>query len=219
MTAPQPRGIQFNEPPIFERGSRGRSGASLAPLDVPSVDPAERFGALARKEAAGLPEVSEPEAFRHFVRLSQWNFCIDSQLYPLGSCTMKYNPKINEWAARIPGFLQLHPLTPDDLAQGTLEIMWKLQAMLCEVSGMDGCSLQPSAGAQGELTGLTSNQTVQAALRGLVPANLDLVLSGHLHDFLSYEFGPERPPQLVVGTGGDNLQALPPGSLPHAQPA
>ena len=154
MTKPQPRGIQFREPPIFERGAPGRRGDSIAPLDVPDVDPAALFGALARKEPAGLPEVSEPEAFRHFVRLSQWNFCIDSQLYPLGSCTMKYNPKINEWAARIPGFSKLHPETPDELCQGTLEVMWRLQEMLCEVSGMDACSLQPSAGAQGELTGL-----------------------------------------------------------------
>lgn len=154
MTAPQPQGIQFREPPIFERGASGRSGASIAALDVPDVDPKECFGSLSRREAAGLPEVSEPEAFRHFVRLSQWNFCIDSQLYPLGSCTMKYNPKVNEWAARIPGFARLHPMAPDELAQGSLELMWHLQQMLCEVSGMDGCSLQPSAGAQGELTGL-----------------------------------------------------------------
>lgn len=154
MTSPQPQGIQFREPPIFERGAKGRSGASLPKLDVPEVDPAAHYGALARKEEAGLPEVSEPEAFRHFVRLSQWNFCIDSQLYPLGSCTMKYNPKVNEWAARVPGFLRLHPQTPDELAQGSLEVMFRLQEALCEVSGMDGCSLQPAAGAQGELTGL-----------------------------------------------------------------
>ncbi len=178
MSQPQPRGIQFREPPIFERGSPGRSGASLPPLDVPAVDPTERFGALARKEAAGLPEVSEPEAFRHFVRLSQWNFCIDSQLYPLGSCTMKYNPKINEWAARIPGFLRLHPLTPDALAQGTLEIMWKLGEMLCEVSGMDGCSLQPSAGAQGELTGLMMMRAYHAS-QGRSPRKVFIPESAH----------------------------------------
>ena len=77
MTTPQPQGIQFREPSIFERGAPGRSGASLAKLDVPDVDPSALFGSFARKEAAGLPEVSEPEAFRHFVRLSQWNFCID----------------------------------------------------------------------------------------------------------------------------------------------
>jgi glycine dehydrogenase subunit 2 len=148
------RGIQFREPPIFERGAPGRSGASLPPLDVPAVDPAKAFGALARKTAAGLPEVSEPEAFRHFLRLSQWNFCIDSQFYPLGSCTMKYNPKINEWAARLPGFARLHPLTPDAYAQGALEMIYRLERILAEIAGMDGVSLQPAAGAQGELTGL-----------------------------------------------------------------
>ena len=178
MTQAQPRGIQFREPPIFERGAPGRSGASLPPLDVPAVEPEARFGALARKEAAGLPEVSEPEAFRHFVRLSQWNFCIDSQLYPLGSCTMKYNPKINEWAARIPGFLRLHPMTPDAQAQGSLEIMHKLGQMLCEVSGMDGCSLQPSAGAQGELVGLMMMRAFHAS-QGRSPKKVLIPESAH----------------------------------------
>jgi glycine dehydrogenase subunit 2 len=178
MTEPQPQGLQFREPPIFERGSKGRSGASLAPLDVPEVDPALHYGALHRAEPAGLPEVSEPEAFRHFVRLSQWNFCIDSQLYPLGSCTMKYNPKINEWAARIPGFLELHPQTPDDLAQGTLEILWRLEQMLCEVSGMDGASLQPSAGAQGELTGLMMMRAYHQA-QGRSPRKVFIPESAH----------------------------------------
>jgi glycine dehydrogenase subunit 2 len=148
------RGIQFREPPIFERGAVGRTGASLPPLDVPAVDASALFGGYARKEAAGLPEVSEPEAFRHFVRLSQWNFCIDSQFYPLGSCTMKFNPKVNEWAARLPGFSRLHPLTPDKYAQGALEIIYRLERILAEIAGMDGVSLQPAAGAQGELTGL-----------------------------------------------------------------
>src|SRR5262245_9144919 len=154
MTATQPRGIQFREPPIFERGARGRFGASLAPMDVPDVDPASHYGELARKQPAGLPEVSEPEAFRHFVRLSQHNFCIDTQMYPLGSCTMKYNPKVNEAAARMPGFAHLHPLTPDSLAQGSLEVMWRLERALCAGTGLDACCLQPAAGAQGELSGL-----------------------------------------------------------------
>jgi glycine dehydrogenase subunit 2 len=178
MTHPQPQGIQFREPTIFERGAPGRSGGSLGALDVPEVDPAACFGALARKEPAGLPEVSEPEAFRHYLRLSQWNFCIDSQLYPLGSCTMKYNPKINEWAARIPGFLELHPFTPDDFAQGTLEIMFALQSALCEVSGMDGCSLQPSAGAQGELTGLMMIRAYHQAM-GRSPKKVFIPESAH----------------------------------------
>lgn len=178
MTHPQPQGIQFNEPVIFERGAPGRSGASFAALDVPDVDPAALFGGLARKEAAGLPEVSEPEAFRHFVRLSQWNFCIDSQLYPLGSCTMKYNPKINEWAARIPAFLKLHPQTPDELAQGSLEVMWRLQEALCEVSGMDACSLQPAAGAQGELTGLMMMRAYHES-KGRSPRKVFIPESAH----------------------------------------
>ncbi len=147
-------GIQFREPPIFERGARGRTGASLPPLDVPDVDVADALGALARSRPAGLPEVSEPEAFRHFVRLSQWNFCIDTQFYPLGSCTMKFNPKVNEWAARLPGFAELHPMTPEHLSQGALDLMVRLQDLLAEIVGMDGVNLQPAAGAQGELTGL-----------------------------------------------------------------
>jgi len=148
------RGIQFSEPSIFERGAPGRNGASLPPLDVPKVDPARALGPSARKTPAALPEVSEPEAFRHFVRLSQWNYCIDTQLYPLGSCTMKYNPKVNEWAARLAGFAALHPLTPPHLSQGALELMVALQAILAEIAGMDAVNLQPAAGAQGELTGL-----------------------------------------------------------------
>jgi glycine dehydrogenase subunit 2 len=148
------RGIQFREPPIFERGAPGRFGASLPELDVPAVEPSAVFGELARKTPAALPEVSEPEAFRHFVRLSQWNYCIDSQFYPLGSCTMKYNPKVNEWAARLPGFAKLHPMTPDSFAQGALELMFRLERLLAEIAGMECVSLQPAAGAQGELTGL-----------------------------------------------------------------
>ncbi len=148
------RGIQFGEPPIFERGAPGRAGASLPPLEVPRVDAASRYGELARSTPAGLPEVSEPEAFRHFVRLSQHNFSIDTQMYPLGSCTMKYNPKINEHVAREPRFLHLHPLTPDAYAQGSLEVMYRLERMLCAITGLDDCCLQPAAGAQGELTGL-----------------------------------------------------------------
>jgi glycine dehydrogenase subunit 2 len=148
------KGLQFVEPPIFERGAPGRSGASLPKLDVPGVDIAATLGSLARREPARLPEVSEPEAFRHYVRLSQGNFAIDTQFYPLGSCTMKYNPKVNEWVARLEGFAALHPLTPDHLAQGALELVVRLQDLLAEIVGMDGVSLQPAAGAQGELTGL-----------------------------------------------------------------
>ncbi len=154
MSTEVARGIQFNEPCIFELGAPGRFGASLGELDVPAVDVRSELGDLFRSDMAELPEVSEPEAFRHFVRLSQWNYCIDTQFYPLGSCTMKYNPKVNEWAARVEDFSGLHPASPDHLAQGTLALMHRLQGMLAAIVGMDEVSLQPAAGAQGELTGL-----------------------------------------------------------------
>ncbi|HEX4340104.1 MAG TPA: aminomethyl-transferring glycine dehydrogenase subunit GcvPB [Polyangiaceae bacterium] len=172
------RGTQFSEPSIFERGAPGRNGASLAPLDVPPIDVSAALGAYARKEPAGLPEVSEPEAFRHFVRLSQWNYCIDTQLYPLGSCTMKYNPKVNEWAARLPGFAALHPLAPPHLAQGALELMIALQSMLSEIAGMDGSNLQPAAGAQGELTGLMMIRAYHQS-RGRSPKKVLIPDSAH----------------------------------------
>jgi glycine dehydrogenase subunit 2 len=107
-----------------------------------------------RDDIPGFPEVCELEVLRHFTRLSQRNFGIEGQFYPLGSCTMKYNPKVNEIVARFPGFAQLHPLTPVELLQGAMELLYKLERMLTEISGMDHVSLQPSAGAQGELTGL-----------------------------------------------------------------
>lgn len=147
-------GIQFVEPPIFERGSPGRSGASVPAYDVPEVDLSALLGNRVRKVPAGLPEVSEPEVVRHFVRLSQHNFSVDTQFYPLGSCTMKHNPRVNEWAGRLPGFGALHPATPTNLAQGALGLMFHLQRAIAEICGMDGCTLQPSAGAQGEITGL-----------------------------------------------------------------
>jgi glycine dehydrogenase subunit 2 len=106
--------------------------------------------------AAGprLPEVSEPELTRHYVNLSQLNYAVDTGFYPLGSCTMKYNPKIDEWAARLEGFAGLHPFAPDDLSQGTLQLLWELEAALAEIGGMKAVTLQPAAGAQGELTGI-----------------------------------------------------------------
>ncbi len=172
------KGLEFLEPPIFERGSKGRTGASLPALDVPAIDVNAEFGELARSTPAGLPEVSEPEAFRHFVRLSQWNYSIDTQFYPLGSCTMKHNPKVNEWAARLEGFAALHPYTPEHLAQGALELMVRLQALLAEIVGMDGVSLQPAAGAQGELTGLMMIRAYHRA-QGRSPRKVFIPDSAH----------------------------------------
>lgn len=142
-------------PLIFEHSAPGRVAASLPDAGVPEVPLEEIVGAdHLRREPAQLPEVSELDLVRHYTRLSQRNYAIDVGFYPLGSCTMKYNPKVNEDAARLPGFSRLHPNTPPDLAQGALELLWRLEAMLCEISGMDRVTFQPSAGAHGELASL-----------------------------------------------------------------
>ena len=157
-------GISLCEPLIFEAGAPGRQGASLPPSDVPEVDPAEVIPKhLLRRAPAPLPEVSEPEVVRHFTKLSVWNLSIDQTFYPLGSCTMKYNPKVNEWAASQKGFARLHPLTPVDLAQGALQLMWELEQALAEICGMARVTLQPSAGAQGELCGISMIRTYHEA--------------------------------------------------------
>ena len=144
-----------NEALLFERSSPGKRAWQLPELDVPAVDAAEVLGAAnVRAEIEGFPEVSEVEAIRHFTRLSTWNYAIDYGMYPLGSCTMKYNPRINEMVARIDGLAWAHPYQPEALAQGAMEVMARLEAALAEITGMDAVTLQPSAGAQGELTGI-----------------------------------------------------------------
>jgi glycine dehydrogenase subunit 2 len=148
------RNLLHTSRPIFEQGTPGRSGASLPPLDVPQADPGKLFGDLARAEAPQLPEVSEVEVTRHYTRLSRWNYAIDIGLYPLGSCTMKYNPKVNERVARMPGFAGLHPAQPESTIEGALELMWRLERALCEIGGFARVTLQPAAGAQGELAGV-----------------------------------------------------------------
>ncbi len=148
------RQLIHQEAPIFEQGSPGRTGASLPPLDVPAVDPKTHFGALARQKDPELAEVSEVEVTRHFTRLSRWNYAIDIGLYPLGSCTMKYNPKVNERVARMPGFAGLHPMQSPSTLQGALRLLWSLERLLCEIGGFTRATLQPAAGAHGELAGL-----------------------------------------------------------------
>ena len=144
-----------NEALLFERSSPGKRAWQLPELDVPAVAAAEALGAAnVRAEIPGFPEVSEVEAIRHFTRLSTWNYAIDHGMYPLGSCTMKYNPRINELVARIEGLAWAHPYQPEALAQGAMEVMARLEAALAEITGMDAVTLQPSAGAQGELTGI-----------------------------------------------------------------
>jgi glycine dehydrogenase subunit 2 len=144
-----------NEGLIFEKSSPGKRGFELSPLDVPSVDPAKVLGQNHRAEGVkGFPEVSEIEVIRHFTRLSTWNYAIDLGMYPLGSCTMKYNPRVNEFVARLDGIATEHPFQPLGLSQGCLKIMRLLERCLLEITGMDAITLQPAAGAQGELTGL-----------------------------------------------------------------
>jgi glycine dehydrogenase subunit 2 len=146
--------ISVDEPPLFERGSPGRRGYTLPPPtaadEAAGTVPAE----LCRDDLEDFPELSELEVLRHYLRLSQWNFSAATNFYPLGSCTMKYNPILNERVARLAGFAELHPLTPTPYAQGALALMHELEGLLAEVSGMDAVSLQPAAGAHGELLGM-----------------------------------------------------------------
>ena len=147
--------LSQNEPLLFERSSPGKTGYQLPALDVPAVDPHEALGAEnVRAEIPGFPEVSEVEVIRHFTRLSTWNYAIDLGLYPLGSCTMKYNPRLNEYVARIEGLAMAHPYQPEALSQGAMRVQVQLEQFLSEITGMDAVTLQPSAGAQGELTGI-----------------------------------------------------------------
>lgn len=148
---------------LFEESRPGRIGYSIPRLDVSEesmgllIDPQ----LLRDDDLEGMPELSEVDVIRHFTRLSTWNYCIDHGLYPLGSCTMKYNPRINENVARIEGFANLHPLTPTPLAQGALEIVFRIEQCLAQITGLASVSSQPAAGAQGEMTGL---MMVRAAL-------------------------------------------------------
>ena len=140
---------------VFEMSIPGRKGCSLPECDVPAAGLSDMIPAeLLRESDALLPEIGEVDAIRHFTRLSQKNYGVDSGFYPLGSCTMKYNPKINEDMAKLDGIAHVHPYQPEETAQGCLELLYKTDRMLSEISGMDRVSLQPAAGAHGEMTGL-----------------------------------------------------------------
>jgi glycine dehydrogenase subunit 2 len=140
---------------IFELSKPGRRGLELPACDVPQQQLASLLPPeMLRGEVQGLPEVSEVDIVRHFTRLSKLNHGVDNGFYPLGSCTMKYNPKVNEDLARLPGFAHLHPYQPEELAQGALELMYNTQQYLAEIGGMEAISLQPAAGAHGEYTGM-----------------------------------------------------------------
>ncbi|HXW16074.1 MAG TPA: aminomethyl-transferring glycine dehydrogenase subunit GcvPB, partial [Terriglobia bacterium] len=148
------RHVSQNEGLVFEKSSPGKSAWKLPPLDVPEVDTQRLLGTSRRTDLGNMPEVSEIEIIRHFTRLSTWNYAIDLGMYPLGSCTMKYNPRVNEVVSRLDGLANAHPYQPEKVSQGALRILKTLSECLVEITGMEAITLQPAAGAQGELTGL-----------------------------------------------------------------
>ena len=147
--------LNQNEALVFEKSSPGKKAYKMPPLDVPDVDPETLLGEAARGDDLGLmPELSEIEIIRHFTRLSTWNYAIDLGMYPLGSCTMKYNPRVNEFVSRLEGIAEAHPYQPESLSQGALAIIHLLKSCLLDITGMDTITLQPAAGAHGEFTGI-----------------------------------------------------------------
>lgn len=148
---------------IFERGAEGSSCVEPPVLDVPDIDLTGILGGHARQRPPALPHVTEVEIARHYEHLASANFGVDSGFYPLGSCTMKYNPKVGEWACRLPGFSRIHPYQPEETVQGALALMWGLQEALSEIAGLPAVSLQPAAGAHGELTGLLTIRAYHTA--------------------------------------------------------
>jgi glycine dehydrogenase subunit 2 len=168
-----------NEALLFEISSPGKAGYQLPDLDVPAVDPVEALGARSVRPAIeDFPEVSEVDVIRHFTRLSTWNYAIDLGLYPLGSCTMKYNPRVNEAVARTEGLMWIHPYQPDALSQGAFAILAELERALVEITGMDAVTLQPAAGAHGELTGILM---VRAALEARGNARKKVLVPDSAH--------------------------------------
>ncbi len=143
-------GLVLNEPLLFDKGKRGRVGISMPRRDVDYFPVDEELTGT----GPDFPDLAEIEVVRHYTRLSTWNFGVDTGMYPLGSCTMKYNPKTNEKQAALPGFAGAHPLLPEELSQGVLKMMFELERLLVEITGMEAVSLQPAAGAQGELAGM-----------------------------------------------------------------
>ena len=153
------RGLMLEEPLIFERDDYGRTGVDFA--EPPKV--ASRLGGLERNRPIGLPGLPEPEAVRHYTRLSRQNYAIDLGLFPLGSCTMKHNPRLNEKVARMPGFADIHPLAPVDTVQGALAVIHELGIWLKTLTGMAAVAMAPKAGAHGELCGLLAIRAAQEA--------------------------------------------------------
>jgi glycine dehydrogenase subunit 2 len=188
----------------------------LPPLDVPAVDAKKLFGNLARTDSGpSLPEVSEVEVTRHYTRLSRWNYAIDLGLYPLGSCTMKYNPKVNERAARMPGFAGLHPAQPESTVEGALELMYALERALCEIVGFSRVTLQPAAGAQGELAGVMMIRAYHAD-KGRRPSKVLIPDSAHGTNPASVTLNSMETVGLKTGADGLlNLEAVKQAVMAH----
>jgi len=191
------RHVNQNEGLIFEKSSPGKAAWKLPPLDVPAVDAAKLLGRAERKDLGNMPEVSEIEIIRHFTRLSTWNYAIDLGMYPLGSCTMKYNPRVNEVVSRLDGIANGHPYQPEKISQGALRIMKTLSDCLIEITGMDAITLQPAAGAHGELTGLLMVRAYHES-RGKSPMKVLIPDSAH---------GTNPATAATVGYGIRNLKS------------
>ena len=190
--------IVQNEPLLFELSSPGKVGYQLPELDVPEVDPAAVLGKKnVRDGIEDFPEVSEFETLRHFTRLSTWNFAIDLGLYPLGSCTMKYNPRVNELVARTEGLAWAHPYQPEALSQGCMEVIAALEAALIEITGMDAVTLQPAAGAHGEFTGILM---IRALLESRGNARKKILVPDSAH-------GTNPATAMMVGYAVENIKS------------
>ena len=172
---PRQQGLMLEEPLVFELGAEGQTGVDLPEPENPAED---HLGGLRRKTPIGLPGLSEPQVVRHYTRLSQKNYGIDTGFYPLGSCTMKYNPRLNEKLARLPGFADIHPFQPVSTVQGALAVMAALEQWLKALTGMDAVALSPAAGAHGELTGL---MTIRAALEARGDARTTVLVPASAH--------------------------------------
>ena len=194
--------INQNEALLFEMSSPGKRGYQLPDLDVPAVDPEAALGTgEARAEIEDFPEVSEVEVIRHFTRLSTWNYGIDLGLFPLGSCTMKYNPRVNELVARTEGLAWAHPYQPESLSQGALEVIAQLESALAEITGMDAVTLEPAAGAHGELTGVL---LMRALLESRGNPRKKIIIPDSAH-------GTNPATAAMVGYSVANLKSTPEG--------
>jgi glycine dehydrogenase subunit 2 len=197
MTRKATRHVSQNEGLIFEKSSPGKAAWKLPALDVPEVDSSALLGCWERRDLGHLPEVSEIEIIRHFTRLSTWNYAIDLGMYPLGSCTMKYNPRVNELVVRLEGLANGHPYQPGAISQGALRIIKTLSDCLVEITGMDAITLQPAAGAHGELTGLLMVRAYHQS-RGLPRKKILIPDSAH---------GTNPATAAMVGYAVENLKS------------